>query len=86
VANIPDGNNPNFPVDYPAGTYPIQTQDGLCAYKNDGQGNPGALWCGNVAHSCKPSGDRNSAIRCPDLEKKQDWQTINHYPVATCEW
>jgi hypothetical protein len=76
----------SFPINYPAGTYPIKTQDGMCAYKNDGKGNPGALWCGDVAHSCKSSGDRSSVVECPDLGAKQSWLYIAHIPVVTCEW
>ena len=86
VVSLPGEGRPSFPVNYPAGTYPIKTQDGMCAYKNDGKGNPGALWCGDVAHSCKDSGDRSSAVKCPDLMKKQDWLFIEHIPVVTCEW
>ena len=38
---------------FPAGTFSVKTPDGDCEYENDGNGNPGALWCGDKAHSCK---------------------------------
>jgi hypothetical protein len=89
VVSLPNNEAiPAYPVAFPGGTYPVQTQDGICAYKNDGTGNPGALWCGDVVHSCKSSGKRDvdSIIDCSDLASKQDWGTVGHIAVATCEW
>ncbi|KAF4997636.1 hypothetical protein FGRMN_3668 [Fusarium graminum] len=68
---------------FPAGTFDVKTQDGDCQYKNDGTGNPGALWCGDQAHSCKAHDGRRSFTTCNDLDKSAQ---IEHVPVVACEW
>ncbi|KAF5561827.1 SGNH hydrolase [Fusarium phyllophilum] len=68
---------------FPGGTYDVKTQDGDCQYKNDGTGNPGALWCGDQAHSCRAHPDRRTFTYCSDLDKSAQ---IQHVAVVVCEW
>ncbi|KAF5549973.1 SGNH hydrolase [Fusarium napiforme] len=68
---------------FPGGTYDVKTQDGDCQYKNDGTGNPGALWCGDQAHSCREHPDRQRVTYCRDLDKSAQ---IQHVPMVVCEW
>ncbi|KAG5761505.1 hypothetical protein H9Q72_010396 [Fusarium xylarioides] len=68
---------------FPGGTYDVKTQDGDCQYKNDGTGNPGALWCGDQAHSCRAHPDRRTFTYCRDLDKSAQ---IQHVAVVVCEW
>lgn len=78
-------NNPPFP----AGTFDVKTQDGDCQYKNDGNGNPGALWCGDKAHSCKAHANkdqRSGDVLCENLPKKSEDRAIIHRAVVACEW
>ncbi|KAG5659943.1 hypothetical protein KAF25_003465 [Fusarium avenaceum] len=68
---------------FPGGTFDLKTQDGDCQYKNDGTGNPGALWCGDQAHSCRAHPDRRTFTSCPDLDKSAQ---IQHAAMVVCEW
>ncbi|WZH40929.1 Chitinase [Fusarium acuminatum] len=74
---------------YPAGTYDVQTPDGMCQYKNDGRGNAGALWCGDKGHSCRThedfGKDKDAGISCRELGKKHS-ATLYHYAMIVCEW
>ncbi|KAL3428232.1 hypothetical protein PVAG01_01741 [Phlyctema vagabunda] len=75
---------------YPAGTFDVKTQDGDCQYKNDGTGNPGALWCGDKGHSCKashPVDDTSAWPTCSDLAERQGFDgLLEHLTVVVCEW
>ncbi|KAG9508283.1 hypothetical protein J7337_001847 [Fusarium musae] len=68
---------------FPAGTYDVKTQDGDCQYKNDGRGNPGALWCGDTVHSCKQHRDRQRVTWCRGIDPPSQ---IQHVPMVVCEW
>ncbi|KAF5690636.1 oviduct-specific glycoprotein [Fusarium denticulatum] len=68
---------------FPGGTYDVKTQDGDCQYKNDGTGNPGALWCGDQAHSCRAHPDRRTATNCRGLDPSAQ---IYHAAMVVCEW
>ncbi|KAF5628951.1 oviduct-specific glycoprotein [Fusarium sp. NRRL 52700] len=68
---------------FPAGTYDVKTQDGDCQYKNDGRGNPGALWCGDQAHSCRQHPDRQRVTYCRGIDPPSQ---IQHVPMVVCEW
>lgn len=68
---------------FPAGTFDVKTQDGDCQYKNDGTGNPGALWCGDQGHSCRAHPDRRTFTYCHDLDKSAQ---IEHAAMVVCEW
>ncbi|KAL2076239.1 hypothetical protein VTL71DRAFT_1182 [Oculimacula yallundae] len=48
--------------EWPSGTFNVKTQDGDCQYKNDGKGNPGALWCGSTVHSCKEHAHKSQGL------------------------
>ncbi|ESZ99230.1 oviduct-specific glycoprotein [Sclerotinia borealis F-4128] len=52
ATGITQTNNPP----YPAGIFDVKTQDGDCQYKNDGTGNPGAVWCGDNGHNSAAAG------------------------------
>ncbi|KAL8930404.1 MAG: hypothetical protein Q9208_000587 [Pyrenodesmia sp. 3 TL-2023] len=57
-----DFNRPPFR----AGTFSVKTPDGDCEYKNDGNGNPGALWYGDEVHSCKAHENKDKGWRKGD--------------------
>jgi hypothetical protein len=75
----------------PRGTFDLTIDDvGTCQYKNDGTGNPGALWCGGGAtlHTCHehPHADRNVAeSECKNLEDGKG-SFVFHRQVLRCEW
>ncbi|KAF5707982.1 SGNH hydrolase [Fusarium mundagurra] len=68
---------------FPGGTFDVKTQDGDCQYKNDGTGNPGALWCGDQGHSCRAHQDRRTFTYCSNLDKSAQ---IQHAAMVVCEW
>ncbi|KAK7968654.1 hypothetical protein PG988_007727 [Apiospora saccharicola] len=73
----------------PSGTFDVQTQDGMCQYKNDGKGNAGALWCGDTAHSCKEHADfrkgREGDVYCRNLSERIKG-FVEQRAVVACEW
>ncbi|KAK8084140.1 hypothetical protein PG996_002921 [Apiospora saccharicola] len=73
----------------PSGTFDVQTQDGMCQYKNDGKGNAGALWCGDTAHSCKEHADfrkgREGDVYCRNLSERVKG-FVEQRAVVACEW
>ncbi|KAH0427967.1 hypothetical protein CcaCcLH18_09326 [Colletotrichum camelliae] len=69
---------------YPHGTFPLKTQDGDCEYKNDGKGNPGALWCGGKAHSCRAHPD-GATKYCSELGAKITGKVEQHVSDAYVE-
>ncbi|KAK8097499.1 hypothetical protein PG984_016638 [Apiospora sp. TS-2023a] len=73
----------------PSGTFDVQTQDGMCQYKNDGKGNTGALWCGDTAHSCKEHADfrkgREGDVYCRNLSERIRG-FVEQRAVVACEW
>ncbi|KAH8665712.1 hypothetical protein BGZ60DRAFT_431904 [Tricladium varicosporioides] len=75
---------------FPAGTFKIKTGDGDCEYKNDGKGNPGALWCNGKGHSCKAHRNKDKPNRegekyCWDLMKKNpSLGQTTHRGVVSC--
>ncbi|CAJ2507826.1 Uu.00g090120.m01.CDS01 [Anthostomella pinea] len=71
------------------GTFAVKTQDGDCEYKNDGTGNPGALWCGGTAHSCREQADlrkgREADHYCAELGKSITG-SVEQRAAVVCEW
>jgi hypothetical protein len=75
---------------WPAGTFHFDDLfDRVCEYKNDGQGNPGMLWCKDK--------DKDVGIECYEdsmrttKEPRQCTKSglipsIEHVAVAYCEW
>ncbi|POS71111.1 oviduct-specific glycoprotein [Diaporthe helianthi] len=74
---------------FPHGTFEVKTQDGMCEYKNDGQGNPGALWCDGTAHSCTAQVDMAGrdfkTTYCDELGDKIVG-SVEQLAVVVCEW
>jgi len=98
---IPDGcTGPNYinQIPFPGGTYDVGIEAEHCQYKNDGQGNAGAIWCGEKHKSdCKAHDDKDKAnldgvAKCDNLSHPAD--SINRKPdkkvwhraVVACEW
>lgn len=73
---------------FPAGSFKFTTGDGDCEYKNDGTGNPGAVWCAGTdfAHNCIANTGLNKycdqLVKANTGEAKQITQRI----VADCNW
>ncbi|KAH7132708.1 hypothetical protein EDB81DRAFT_904555 [Dactylonectria macrodidyma] len=70
---------------YPHGTFNVQTQDGMCEYKNDGQGNPGALWCNGQGHSCRDHNDKDKRRYCDELSNRLGGN-VEQVEMVVCEW
>lgn len=67
-------------------TVKVKTQDGDCEYKNDGQGNPGALWCGETAHSCRLHDNWETKSSCYGKLEGEGGAAIEQKEAIVCEW
>ncbi|KAH7392248.1 peptidase S8/S53 domain-containing protein [Phaeosphaeria sp. MPI-PUGE-AT-0046c] len=72
---------------WPAGTYSLKIDNMDCDYKNDGKGNPGALWCKTLIKpiQCFEENMRTAkdgATKCEPGGGEQ----IMRRPVVYCEW
>lgn len=72
---------------WPAGTYSLKVDNMDCEYKNDGKGNPGALWCKQRRYpiECFEEDKRTAkdgATKC----ESEGGEQIMRRPVVYCEW
>ncbi|KAL2070912.1 hypothetical protein VTL71DRAFT_13938 [Oculimacula yallundae] len=84
---------PWYALDFlPTGTFDFKIEgDGDCQYKNDGTGNPGALWCSGTAHKCRliyhgPNDNHLDTVECTNLPNPGSRGNIKHREFITCEW
>jgi hypothetical protein len=71
---------------YPAGSFPVgKLVEGVdCDYKNDGQGNAGALWCGQRRIECQADSMKDTAKDMKPCDK--NGPSISQHAVVFCEW
>ncbi|KAF2191612.1 hypothetical protein K469DRAFT_720657 [Zopfia rhizophila CBS 207.26] len=84
---------PNPSPPFPAGVFPVKTQEGDCEYKNNGdKDNAGALFCGGKQMgSCKANADKDKSQRdgdkiCDNLTGTGGRNEVTHRAVVACEW
>jgi hypothetical protein len=70
---------------WPGGVYKLKIQGlGDCEYKNSGN-DPGALWCSGKAISCNEENMKSKGEKGTKTCATGDL-SIQHHPIAYCEW